>query len=53
MERGRNVERKRKAKRGGPGLAHRQACSVRAMEDKVVQGLVSCLIGCSGGFLMG
>lgn len=45
-------ERERE-KRGGPGLARRQACSVRGIQDKVVQGLMSCLTGSSGGFVIG
>lgn len=32
------------------GLGMRTACSVRAIEDKVVQGLLSCLMGYSRGF---
>ena len=39
--------------RGGPGLARRPARSVRAIQDKVVQGLMSCLTGSSGGFVIG
>lgn len=31
-------------------LGKRTACSVSAIEDKVIQGLLSCLIGYSGGF---
>lgn len=48
MERERDM-RESKRVRGGLGLACGQACSVRAIENKVIQGLVSCLMGCSGG----
>lgn len=47
MEGGRVLERE--------GLAEhsiRQACSVRVIEDKVIQGFPSCLVGYTGGVLM-
>lgn len=50
---GRRTDKWRETERGGLGLACRQACSVRAIEDKVVQGLLSCLMSYSGGVLMG
>lgn len=46
MERGRDVETERQKEREGAGLGMRTVCSVRAIEDKVIQGLLSCLVGC-------
>lgn len=45
------VERGRERERWA-GLGIKQAPSLRIIEDKGVQGLLSCLMGYSGGYLM-
>lgn len=55
MERWRDAGRKREGARNRErerwaGLGMR---TVRAIEDKVVQGLLSCFVGYGGGFVIG